>query len=91
MLERYEKLGLRESLSRAYDYPSGCRELGFLLRETFKKVPKNLQAIMFQDTLAAFTLLPEYASMSHVIIFFLWNLLSLNFIFLKCIRVCLLN
>lgn len=64
-LERYEKLGLRESLSRIYDYPSACKELSFLLRQTYKKLPKNLQAIMFQDTLAAFRLLPHCVSITH--------------------------
>ncbi|KAF8412177.1 hypothetical protein HHK36_000136 [Tetracentron sinense] len=57
-LERYQKLGLRESLSRIYDYPSACNELSFILRGAYSKVHKNLQAIMFQDTLAAFRLLP---------------------------------
>ncbi|XP_077212443.1 F-box family protein [Tasmannia lanceolata] len=59
ILERYEKLGLRESLSRTYDYASACNELSYLLRGAYNKVPKNLQAIMFQDTLSAFRLLPE--------------------------------
>lgn len=58
-LERYEKLGLRECLSRAYDYPWACKELGFLLRSAYTKFPKNLQSLLFHDTLAAFRLLPD--------------------------------
>ncbi|XP_058100192.1 F-box protein At5g52880 isoform X2 [Magnolia sinica] len=58
-LERYEKLGLRESMCRVYDYTSACKELSFILRGAYSKVPKNLQSIMFQDTLTAFRLLPN--------------------------------
>ncbi|RRT82461.1 hypothetical protein B296_00002000 [Ensete ventricosum] len=58
-LERYEKLGLAEALSRAHDYPSACHELGLILRLAYADLPKNLQAVVFQDTLSAFRLLPE--------------------------------
>lgn len=61
-IERYQKLGLRESLHRIYRYPSACNELSFLLRGVYSKVPKNLQSLIFQDTLSAFRLLPQYAS-----------------------------
>ncbi|MCL7045731.1 hypothetical protein MKW94_005899, partial [Papaver nudicaule] len=58
-LERYQKLRLRESLSRVYDYPSVCNELSFILRGVYAKVPKNLQSIIFEDTLSAIRLLPQ--------------------------------
>lgn len=59
MVERYEKLGLKESLSRAYHYPIACEELSCILRNAYSKVPKNLQSLIFQDSLAAFRLLPQ--------------------------------
>ncbi|XP_042480356.1 F-box protein At5g52880 [Macadamia integrifolia] len=58
-IERYQKLGLRELLSRVYDYPQACHELSFILRGAYSKVPKNLQAIIFQDTVVAFRFLPQ--------------------------------
>lgn len=60
--ERYEKLGLAEALSRAHDYPSACHELGLILRLAYADLPKNLQSVVFQDTLSAFRLLPEWES-----------------------------
>ncbi|OMP12804.1 F-box protein [Corchorus olitorius] len=57
--ERYEKLSLRESLTRIYEYPIACKELSFILRGAYAKLPKNLQSLIFQDTLTAFRLLPE--------------------------------
>ncbi|CAL9164119.1 F-box protein At5g52880 [Musa acuminata AAA Group] len=57
--ERYEKLGLVEALSRAHDYPSACHELGLILRLAYADLPKNLQSVVFQETLSAFRLLPE--------------------------------
>ncbi|KAG9448430.1 hypothetical protein H6P81_014558 [Aristolochia fimbriata] len=65
-LERYKKLRLRESLSKSYNYASACNELGFLLKGAYNKVPKNLQAIMFQDTLEAFRVLPEMLTDSGI-------------------------
>jgi len=59
--ERYQKLGLRESLQKCYRYPIACKELSFILREAFHQIPKSLQSIIFEDTLFAFRLLPEYA------------------------------
>lgn len=59
--ERYQKLGLRESLQKCYRYPIACKELSFILREAFHQIPKSLQSIIFEDTLLAFRLLPEYA------------------------------
>ncbi|XP_059429047.1 F-box protein At5g52880 [Corylus avellana] len=58
-LERYQKLGLSESLPRIYRYPIACKELSFILRAAYNKLPKNLQSLVFQDTLTAFRLLPE--------------------------------
>ncbi|RZC56469.1 hypothetical protein C5167_015322 [Papaver somniferum] len=58
-LERYQKLRLRESLSRVYDYPSVCNELSFILRGVYAKVSKNIQSIIFEDTLSAIRLLPQ--------------------------------
>ncbi|XP_068644826.1 F-box protein At5g52880 [Aristolochia californica] len=65
-LERYRKLNLRESFSTTYNYASACNELGYLLRGTYNKVSKNLQAIMFQDTLQAFRVLPEMLTDSGI-------------------------
>ncbi|KAF3432909.1 hypothetical protein FNV43_RR24011 [Rhamnella rubrinervis] len=57
-LERYQKLCLRESFPRIHRYPLACKELSFILRSAYAKFPKNLQALIFQDTLTAFRLLP---------------------------------
>ncbi|KAL1342441.1 F-box protein At5g52880 isoform X1 [Arachis hypogaea] len=65
-IERYEKLGLRESLPKIYRYPIACREIGFILREAYIQFPKNLQSIIFHDTLAAFRLLPQIQTQSAV-------------------------
>ncbi|KAK9293310.1 hypothetical protein L1049_021302 [Liquidambar formosana] len=65
-IERYEKLGLKESLPRTYHYPLACKELSFILRNAYSKLPKNLQSLIFQDTLAAFRLLPEMQTQSAV-------------------------
>ncbi|KAF5194436.1 F-box family protein [Thalictrum thalictroides] len=61
IVQRYEKLQLRENFIREnyYYYPSVCKELSFILRNAYSKVPKNLQSILFQDTLAAFQFLPQ--------------------------------
>ncbi|MCD9560581.1 hypothetical protein HAX54_019298 [Datura stramonium] len=59
MVERYQKLGLKESLNQAYRYPIACDELSCIVRNSYSKVPKNLQSLIFQDSLAAFRLLPE--------------------------------
>ena len=58
-MERYAKLGLEKALSRACDYAAACLELSFILRGAYSKLPKNLQLVVFQDTLSAFRLLPE--------------------------------
>ncbi|XP_021274773.1 F-box protein At5g52880 [Herrania umbratica] len=62
--ERYQKLALRESLTRIYQYPIACKELSSILRGAYGKLPKNLQSLIFQDTLTAFRLLPEMQTSS---------------------------
>ncbi|XP_022774030.1 F-box protein At5g52880-like isoform X2 [Durio zibethinus] len=57
--ERYRKICLGESLPRVYRYPVACKELSFILRGAYSKLPKNLQSLIFQDILSAFRLLPE--------------------------------
>ncbi|XP_054810741.1 F-box protein At5g52880 isoform X2 [Prosopis cineraria] len=57
--ERYKKLRLPEFLPKIYSYPIACEELSSILRDAYDKLPKNLQAIIFQDILTAFSLLPE--------------------------------
>lgn len=57
--ERYNELGVAEALSRPYDYPTACRELGLILRLAYAKLPKGLQSLIFRDTLSAFRLLPQ--------------------------------
>ncbi|KAK6794557.1 hypothetical protein RDI58_008010 [Solanum bulbocastanum] len=59
MMERYQKLGLKESLNQPYRYPIACDELSLILRNAYSRIPKNLQSLIFQDSLAAFGLLPE--------------------------------
>eukprot|EP01018_Ginkgo_biloba_P000605 Gb_20612 [translate_table: standard] len=66
MLQRYEELELRVALSRKCDYREACKELAVILRGAYNKVPKNLQALMFQDTLAAFRLLHETYSSKDI-------------------------
>lgn len=61
-MKRYEKLGLGDALGRHYDYPWACHELSLILRFAYPKLPKNLQALVFRDTLSAFRLLPEWVS-----------------------------
>ncbi|KAF7147860.1 hypothetical protein RHSIM_Rhsim03G0195700 [Rhododendron simsii] len=58
-LERYEKLGIGESLPRVYQYPIACQELSSILRGGYSQLPKNLQSLVFQHTLTAFRLLPQ--------------------------------
>ncbi|CAL9008774.1 unnamed protein product [Prunus brigantina] len=66
-LERYQKLGLKESLPRIHRYPLACKELSLILRGAYKKIPKNLQSLIFQDTLTAFRLLPEMQTRNAVL------------------------
>ena len=91
-LERYEELGMKESLNRIYQYPIACKELSFILRLAYNQLPKVLQSLIFQDTLTAFRLLPQYVflflfnHLSNFVnsSFFLWILLALVLISLNC-------
>uniref|UniRef100_A0A9I9EHS7 F-box domain-containing protein n=1 Tax=Cucumis melo TaxID=3656 RepID=A0A9I9EHS7_CUCME len=58
-LERYHKLSLIDSLGKSYSYPLACKELSFLIRGAFIKLPKNLQSLIYQHIITAFHLLPE--------------------------------
>ncbi|KAJ8773226.1 hypothetical protein K2173_028403 [Erythroxylum novogranatense] len=58
-IQRYQNLGYKEALSRNDLYPIACKELSLILRQAYAKLPKNLQSIIFHDTLTAFRLLPE--------------------------------
>ncbi|CAK7324827.1 unnamed protein product [Dovyalis caffra] len=58
-MERYQNLGYKDALTRAHHYPIACKELSLILREAYNKLPKNLQSLIFQDTLSAFKLLPQ--------------------------------
>ncbi|KAL7003523.1 hypothetical protein U1Q18_004677 [Sarracenia purpurea var. burkii] len=64
--ERYEKLGISESLSRIYQYPIACTELSFILRGAYSKLSKTLQSLIFQHTLTAFRLLPQMQTQKAV-------------------------
>ncbi|KAL0920865.1 hypothetical protein M5K25_007880 [Dendrobium thyrsiflorum] len=57
--EKYEQLGLADALSRPYDYSPACQELALILRRAYAKLPKNVQSLVFRDTLSAFRLLPH--------------------------------
>lgn len=91
-LGRYEELGMKESLHRMYQYPIACKELSFILRLAYNQLPKVLQSLIFQDTLTAFRLLPQYVflflftHLSNFVnsSFFLWILLALVLISLNC-------
>ncbi|WCJ36750.1 F-box family protein [Euphorbia peplus] len=63
---RYKKLALNDALSRIHHYPTACKDLSFLLRQSYTKLPKNLQSILFHDTLSAFRLLPLKPTQSAV-------------------------
>ncbi|GAB2227652.1 hypothetical protein Droror1_Dr00009479 [Drosera rotundifolia] len=58
-LERYEKLKLRSALGFPHLYPFACREIACILTEVYSKLPKNLQAVILDDAVAAFRLLPQ--------------------------------
>ncbi|XP_061999603.1 F-box protein At5g52880-like [Rosa rugosa] len=55
-----------ESLGSIHRYPLVCKELSLILRGAYRKVPKNLQSLIFQDTVTAFRLLPEMKTRSAV-------------------------
>ncbi|KAL9265082.1 F-box protein-like protein [Drosera capensis] len=58
-LERYEKLKLRSALGFPHLYPFACREIAYILTEVYSKLSKNLQAVILDDAVAAFRLLPQ--------------------------------
>ncbi|EEF49027.1 conserved hypothetical protein [Ricinus communis] len=58
-MERYQKLGFKQAMSRIHHYPIACKDLSLILGEAYNELPKNLQSIVFQDTLSAFRLLPQ--------------------------------
>ncbi|KAK8521246.1 hypothetical protein V6N13_077365 [Hibiscus sabdariffa] len=64
--ERYQKLCIEESVPRMYRYPIACEELSFIIRGAYSKLPKHLQSLIFQHTLAAIRLLPEMQTGSAV-------------------------
>ncbi|KAL8557326.1 hypothetical protein ACS0TY_004677 [Phlomoides rotata] len=65
-IDRYQSLTLKESLSKPSKYIFACKELSFLLKNAYSKFPKNLQSIVFQDTLFAFSLLPQMETQSAI-------------------------
>ncbi|XP_022922152.1 F-box protein At5g52880 isoform X1 [Cucurbita moschata] len=65
-LERYQNLALTDSLAKSYSYPLACKELSFITRGAFNKLPKNLQSLIFQHIITAFHLLPEMQTSSAV-------------------------
>ncbi|XP_015067942.1 F-box protein At5g52880 [Solanum pennellii] len=66
MVERYQKLGLKESLNQPYRYPIACDELSLILRNAYSKIPKNLQSLIFRESLTAFRLLPEMQTQAAI-------------------------
>lgn len=63
-LQRYQNLALTDSLAKSYTYPLACKELSFLIRGAFNKLPKNLQSLIYQHIITAFHLLPEMQTSS---------------------------
>ncbi|KAM3319898.1 F-box protein [Capsicum chacoense] len=66
MVERYQKLGLKHSLNQPYRYPIVCDELSIIIKNAYSKLPKNLQSLIFQDSLAAFRLLPQMQTQAAI-------------------------
>ncbi|CAN4085836.1 unnamed protein product [Withania somnifera] len=66
IVERYGELGLKESLNQLYRYPLACDELSLIIRNAYSKAPKYLQSLIFQDSLAAFRLLPEMQTQAAI-------------------------
>lgn len=65
-LDRYHKLGLRQSFSQIHHYPSACKELALILKLSYSKFPKSLQSLVLQDVLTAFCLLPRMQTQTAV-------------------------
>nr|CAD1834101.1 unnamed protein product [Ananas comosus var. bracteatus] len=57
--ERYERLGLREALSRDADYAGACYELARTLRLAYAPLPKGFKSLVLDDTLFALRILPD--------------------------------
>ncbi|PHU23178.1 hypothetical protein BC332_08285 [Capsicum chinense] len=66
MVERYQKLGLKHSLNQPFRYPIACDELSIIIKNAYSKLPKNLQSLIFQDSLAAFRLLPQMQTQAAI-------------------------
>lgn len=58
LIDRYESLRLKESLAKSSHYVFACKELSFIMKNGYSKFPKNLQSLIFQDSIFAFNLLP---------------------------------
>ncbi|CAA7035363.1 unnamed protein product [Microthlaspi erraticum] len=58
-MKRYQNLMIGEALSNNHLYPFACNELSSILNLGYSRLPKDLKAVIFQDTLSAFRLLPE--------------------------------
>ncbi|CAA0812956.1 F-box protein [Striga hermonthica] len=65
-IDRYQTLKLKESLSDPSLYALACNELSFILKNAYAKSPKNLQLLVFQETLYAFSCLPEVHTESAI-------------------------
>ncbi|KAK1419421.1 hypothetical protein QVD17_28588 [Tagetes erecta] len=65
-VNRYQKLGLHESLSVSCNYSSACKELALIIKLSYSKSPKLLQSILFQDVLTAFRSLPRMQTQSAI-------------------------
>ncbi|XP_057798575.1 F-box protein At5g52880 isoform X2 [Salvia miltiorrhiza] len=65
-IERYQSLSIKECLSKRSQYSFACKQLSFLLKNAYSKFPKNLQSLIFQDTIFAFRLLPEMQTQSAI-------------------------
>ncbi|EOA13861.1 hypothetical protein CARUB_v10026964mg [Capsella rubella] len=58
-MKRYQNLMVGEALSKNHLYPFVCNELSSVLNLAYSQLPKNVKALIFQDTLSAFRLLPD--------------------------------
>ncbi|KAL6533256.1 hypothetical protein OROMI_027368 [Orobanche minor] len=65
-IDRYQTLKLKEALSIPSQYLFACKELSFILKNAYSKSPKNLQSLIFQETLFAFSLLPQIQTQSAI-------------------------
>ncbi|GJT93237.1 F-box protein isoform X1 [Tanacetum coccineum] len=63
---RYRKLTIEDSLNRICHYPSACRELASIIKQSYSKLPKTSQSLLFQDTLIAIRLLPRMQTQTAV-------------------------